>query len=374
MKYSIGIICLMIACIQTNVSVAQSSENFDEITLAPNSYSQSTTNPRIFGNWSLGIIDSDGNYTDFNHNFLDVTNKPLAEGGTELANGTTDNALHVAGYNNVGKTFIMKSTDAIPTHFSLASFEIDGNNQSLIAEGWSNGVQVVSQTFSTINLVPVLVSLTDNKWQNIDEFRIEQADGSADILFFLDDIEISSALPVTLAHFQATAQSSGIQLGWQMGLANAFKSFTIQRSLDGKNFMDIATIPVNTIPNQNSYQYLDQNAAVGLNYYRIRLISNRDGSNDYSQIITVQSSHSTQNWSISPNPVRSQLTITAPAPQKASITVDIINSGGIKIQTKQLSGGRRSWQLSLPSIANGLYYLSIHGESGHITTLKLIKQ
>jgi hypothetical protein len=375
MKHQICLFCLIVSCLQIGFTYAQSSENFDEITVDQTGVSQSTTNPRIFGNWSLGLIDADGNYTDVNNSYLDVTNKTFDAGGTNLANGTNDNAIRITGHLNVSKTFIMKSTDAAPTPFALASFAIDGESATWRAEGWLNGTQVVSYDFTTTNGGAISqISLTDSKWNNIDEFRIEQANGSADIDLYLDDIEISSALPVTLAHFQATAVGSGIQLAWQMGVENTIKSFTIQRSLDGINFTDIASIAVKTAANQHSYQYLDQTPAVGLNYYRIKLISNMEGRNDYSQIISLIQTQKAKNWKVSPNPAQSQVTITAPSIQKTTVTADVINSSGIKVHTEQLQPGNSAWKFSLPAIAHGIYYLNIRGESGHITTLKLIKK
>jgi len=374
MKRQICLFCLIVACLQSGFTYAQSSENFDEITVDQTGYSLGSTNPRIFGNWSLGLIDADGNYTDPNNSYLDVTNKTFHAGGTDLANGANDNAIHITGYLNVSKTFIMKSTDATPAPFALSSFAIDGESATWRAEGWLNGAQVVSYDFTTIAGEINQISLTDSKWTNIDEFRIEQANGSADIDLYLDDIEISAALPVTLAHFQATAVGSGIQLAWQMGVENTIKSFTIQRSLDGINFTDIASIAVKTAANQHSYQYLGQTPAVGLNYYRIKLIGNMEGRNDYSQIISLLQTQTAKNWKVSPNPAQSQVTITAPSIQKTTVTADVINSSGIKVHTEQLQPGNSAWLFSLPAIAHGIYYLNIHRESSHITTLKLIKK
>ena len=183
---------LLLAITITNTAVfSQTSENFDEVTVDGTGYNMGITNPRIFGNWSIGMTDISGAYADPANNFLDVTNLNFSQGGTALANGSTDKALHVFGFYGEAKTFVMKSTDTDPKHFAIQSFYIDGDYSSnLVAQGYSEGSKVVSQNFTTIGASAQQINLTDSKWKNIDEFRIEQQDGSADLAFFLDDITI----------------------------------------------------------------------------------------------------------------------------------------------------------------------------------------
>src|SRR5699024_7630543 len=74
---------------------------------------------------------------------------------------------------------------------------------------------------------PYTVTLTDAKWENIDEFRIVRQDGSADVSFYIDDIEVATA---------AGGSSDAFITTWQTTTAN-----------------ETITIPVN--PNVPSYAY-----------------------------------------------------------------------------------------------------------------------
>lgn len=370
---------LIVICSIPVLTQAQSSENFDEITVNSNGYNQGSTNPRIIGNWSMGILDNNGAYADATTNFLDVTNNTLANGGTDLANGGKDHALNVYGAYNVGKTFVMKNTDATTVHFALSSFSIDAGSTTWLAEGYLDGAQVVTQSFTTTNLTPMKVNLTDSKWQNIDEFRIEQKNGEADIYFFLDDITVAPAtaitLPVTFPVFKAEVVTQGIQLSWQLGIKDAVKSFTVQRSQDGKTFTDIGSVALSQSADQLNYTYLDQGAQTGINYYRLKLEKSIGGTDDYSQIIQAKKTNTdaTEAWRLYPNPIQNQLNISAPKVVQNLITLDIISASGQKVKSVTLSGGKQQWQINLSYLAKGIYFLNLHQNNLVISKLKMIK-
>lgn len=79
------------------------------------------------------------------------------------------------------------------------------------------------------------------------------------------------ALPVTLLSFKVSAEETGILAEWVTVSEENNAYFTLERSVDGKNFTSVGTVPgaVNS-RSTRSYQFTDTNPVKGLSYYRLR--------------------------------------------------------------------------------------------------------
>ena len=118
-----------------------------------------------------------------------------------------------------------------------------------------------------------------------------------------------SQLPVSFESFTANTSNKDIQLKWQTALEKNTLLFTLQRSIDGKNFVRIGT--VNASGNVGkSYAFVDQYPTSGINYYRI-LSTDINGSSFYSKIVTAILSNNNNHpvISIYPNPAKNSVTI-----------------------------------------------------------------
>ncbi|WP_310417002.1 cadherin-like domain-containing protein [Mycoplana sp. BE70] len=63
---------------------------------------------------------------------------------------------------------------------------------TVLVVGYRDGQPVVQQAFTVANMVDKFVTLVDAAWKDIDEFRIVQDDGGADIAFVIDDIAVAA--------------------------------------------------------------------------------------------------------------------------------------------------------------------------------------
>jgi hypothetical protein len=83
---------------------------------------------------------------------------------------------------------------------------------------------------------------------------------------------ISGLLPVKLAYFQVSANDEGIKLDWQTNMESNNSLFVIQKSIDGSNFLDIASVASkanngnSSSPLTYSYQIFSKNTTAGMNY------------------------------------------------------------------------------------------------------------
>jgi Ca2+-binding RTX toxin-like protein len=177
------------------------TETFDGISLSDDSDGDNNRSfgdsPRAINDWTIRLLDSGGLDAPGDGgapSHLDVT----GFAGDSVLVGAGDNALSVHGHLNIATEARFSATTG--EEFWLQSFSLEnadmGENVRVL--GYRNGVQVASQDFTAaLGGVDTLVTLdqgADQDWQNIDEFRIVQQNGSADIYFFIDDITVADAV------------------------------------------------------------------------------------------------------------------------------------------------------------------------------------
>ncbi|HJW29337.1 MAG TPA: hypothetical protein VJ508_08780, partial [Saprospiraceae bacterium] len=99
------------------------------------------------------------------------------------------------------------------------------------------------------------------------------------------------------------------QLDWTVTNETENSMYYVDRSLDGVKFDNIGHVNVIETPGRfHSYQFKDENASVGKNYYRVRLAT-RWGQVDDSPVRWVTFEKPSFAISVSPNPVSDDLTI-----------------------------------------------------------------
>jgi hypothetical protein len=173
-----------------------------------------------------------------------------------------------------------------------------------------------------------------------------------------------SVLPVIFSYFNIKNIQDKSILNWGVSEETNIKSYTVQRANDFSNFEDIETIYTN---NSKEYKWLDTKPLVGLNYYRIKLLSN-DGKAIYSSIQKIIISNLISEINVYPNPAKDVVNI---------FSNDIINEIKIFNQLGQLQMSKQVNQKSITldthSLASGIYSLQItNSVSGKIETQKLI--
>ncbi|MBU3055927.1 DUF4347 domain-containing protein [Pseudomonas indica] len=182
---------------------APTTLNFDNVDLTADSDGDSTRSfgqsPRVFDGWTVSLVDSLGNHAPGDPSptpsYLDVT---VNTGDSVLVNGSTDKALRVNGWYGVAAEARFSSTSS--DEFWLQSFHLENlgmTNSTLSVVGYRNGALVASQDFSASVGGDTTVTINqglDQDWQNIDEFRIVQQNGDADLWFIIDDVTVSAAV------------------------------------------------------------------------------------------------------------------------------------------------------------------------------------
>lgn len=96
-------------------------------------------------------------------------------------------------------------------------------------------------------------------------------------------------LPIELGEFTAYHNGHEVELEWTTITELNNDHFTVQRTLDGKTFEDIALVDgAGTSSQELYYSYTDRQPYQGISYYRIKQ-TDFDGKFEYSELISVRS-------------------------------------------------------------------------------------
>lgn len=111
-------------------------------------------------------------------------------------------------------------------------------------------------------------------------------------------------LPVELVRFDLEKKSEGILATWATASELNNNYFTVQRSINGLSFTDIAKVPAAGKNDQTlqRYSYLDTEPLPGKSYYRLKQ-TDHDGTYEFSDVRMIEWDGSSLPFSVYPNPV-----------------------------------------------------------------------
>ncbi|MBX9783458.1 MAG: PQQ-dependent sugar dehydrogenase [Chitinophagaceae bacterium] len=186
----------------------------------------------------------------------------------------------------------------------------------------------------------------------------------------------SATLPFDLISFTGKAVNDASKLEWVVANQRDVQSYTVERSLDGIKFDDIATVQPKSGNGDITYNYTDFNAA-GLGtviYYRIR--SNEPAGSKYTNIINVNFAPVLiTSLSLFPNPVTEKTNVLINAIADETVQLKVIDNTGriIHVMNVNLVKGKNNVQLDVSRYKTGLYYIDVTGKAIN-EKAKLIKQ
>ncbi|HEY0039396.1 MAG TPA: T9SS type A sorting domain-containing protein [Flavisolibacter sp.] len=174
-----------------------------------------------------------------------------------------------------------------------------------------------------------------------------------------------TALPVNFSSFGVIYQKGDAAISWKATHGEELKKFLVQRSTDGKNFNDIATVFAG---NTLNYSYTDPNISsnTGVVYYRVASIDHT-GDILYTSVKMIRLTKNDQQTlalSTFPNPVVNDVRITLPqAWQGKPVVLQLITTNGTIAKTIQLGAASQTETMSVSNLLKGMYVVkAICGE------------
>lgn len=171
-------------------------------------------------------------------------------------------------------------------------------------------------------------------------------------------------LPVTLISFLAAKQEATALLTWQTSSETNSDRFEIEKSQQGKNWINIGSIKANGDKDSNAkYSFLDNSLFSGDNLYRLKMID-RDETFAYSRI---QRLFFNSTIIFYPNPVNDYLIIKG----GSSMRINIVDNAGRLLYDSEVASTE---SIDMSSFSTGIYMVKLFNSDGSVTTTKVIKQ
>lgn len=209
---------------------------------------------------------------------------------------------------------------------------------------------------------------------NINRLKITKPAG---VTMNIDNLTIyapvGTTLPLDFISFSATLKKSlnnKTILFWKTANEVNTAYFEILRSVNGKDFSTIGSLPAINQSGTHSYEFEDEKLLAGVNYYRIKQVD-LDGEYTYSEIKSVHNRLAGQ-LNFYPNPVAKELTLNHPE-AGAGTFLDLYDISGRLVNNKTVATGSTQSKVSLQHLPQGIYLLK-YKTITEVISLKVIKQ
>ncbi|MBS1513146.1 MAG: DUF3472 domain-containing protein [Bacteroidetes bacterium] len=265
---------------------------------------------------------------------------------------TSLSANHVAGTTNISWTI-----DEFKSPQLAAKIEI------IDAEG--NIVKTVQDTVPQRRYIAINYSLIDGNYTARVTLRdifnqVSQASSTA--------FTVTGVLPLRLLYFKGQLSGNYADLQWQSNDEINTSHFNVQRSIDGMSFTTVNTLQAaNNSSTTNSYSYRDEISNINASkvYYRLQMFD-KDGKNTTSNKVTIYISRANSNIKVSPNPVKSSLTISG-QDLKQAVLIDNLGKAVLK---HEITDNKTT--INVSSLPKGIYTLIVTAKNYKVQTEKII--
>ncbi len=205
----------------------------------------------------------------------------------------------------------------------------------------------------------------------VDGFAGDQCD------FTVTGWTANGILPVKLLEYTGRIMGDKTKLKWITETEVNNDYFLIQKSSNGKNFIDLGTVDGNGNSNsQNHYEFYDASSSPKISYYRLKQFD-FDGKYEYSKMIAVVSDNEDIDLTVYPNPSKENLFVDFSNVTNQEISVSYIDVLG-KVISENLSieKNKNTYQLELFNrLDKGFYIVQFYDEtSSLIKSQRIIKQ
>ncbi|MFT3682113.1 MAG: GEVED domain-containing protein [Ferruginibacter sp.] len=179
-------------------------------------------------------------------------------------------------------------------------------------------------------------------------------------------------LPVSFTNVKAWPKNNNVAVQWNVENELNIQQYEIERSADGQHFTKAG---VTTATGSNTYNWVDESATSGYNYYRI-VSRETNGKIQYSQVVKVNMGAVKGNISVYPNPVTDGIIkLKFSNMEQGDYSVKLLNTLGQTIITAEVNNSSNNTLKEINvqgKIAKGIYHLEINKNDMEKTTVNVI--
>jgi uncharacterized repeat protein (TIGR01451 family) len=169
-----------------------------------------------------------------------------------------------------------------------------------------------------------------------------------------------TTLPLQLLNFTGQLTNTNVQLNWNVSNVTNFESFEVERSLDGKAYSRLNTVPFTAA--LSAYNMKDNVSALPSNtlFYRLKLVD-ADGHFSYSKVVVFRINTTTDKLAVYPNPARTELFVSFTADAPTNLNVKIVDASGRAMVNRQtqVQKGNNVFPLTVSQLKAGNYILQV---------------
>ena len=313
--------------------------------------------------------------------------------------GTALGTLNVDTYIDAGPG-IFNGDAYMARHFRITSTNAVGGSGALVRLYFTNTEftdlqTTASGTSTTDDDVSAIGDLGTTKYEGPTEDNVFDDTDATSLVFINQDangsefgadyIEVTTSsfsefwihasasmtpLPIDLLFFNVEETPEGGLLTWATATEINNDFFTIEKSVDGRNYWELVKIDgAGNSDERLTYSFLDMNLLPGNNYYRLSQ-TDFDGTRSYFESILLPREGSSDPL-LYPNPANLtiQPTLNYHAGASHPIEVMILNTRGELVRRFRTEVERGTNAVDLPSqgLAAGIYLIRVAGQQGVIT-------
>jgi len=169
-------------------------------------------------------------------------------------------------------------------------------------------------------------------------------------------------LPVEFSKFDARVDENAVILDWTTESEVNNAGFAIERSTDGKEYMEVAFIDGRGESRKRvDYNYKDVDVNEGASYYyRLRQID-YDGRYEFSKVVRILTPSTKSQLTFGPNPVQGLLTVELDSKNAGKTSIDFISVSGEVLKSEQFEQqeGKNIYNVDLLSLPSGLIFMKV---------------
>jgi len=171
-------------------------------------------------------------------------------------------------------------------------------------------------------------------------------------------LNVTKALAADLTSFAVDDASTNAILNWKTESSKDISYFSVQRSIDGDNFTEVARVQPEI---SNQYKFTDKNnSSSKYVYYQVQMVDAK-GNSQLSEIKMFQQKTAANKLitSISPNPVSNHIMLQFNADKEGSMLVQLYNQSGTFITQTKMDAfkGLNNGHFHLGDLTPGAYYI-----------------
>jgi hypothetical protein len=206
------------------------------------------------------------------------------------------------------------------------------------------------------------------------DFAVTSDKGSYAANRFRIVFKTAVVLPVKFVSVTAAQKDENIQVDWKVENEQAVKQYDVEKSVDGVSYKKAYTVAAAN-NGAGSYDWPDEQANPGDNYYRIRM-EEQSGKVTYSNVVKVSIPLGKPSIGIYPNPITDGIIHLQLVNQpKGRYGLRLLNPLGQTIIAKQVehAGGNATENIKWDyNLAHGVYQLQVLKPNGKTEVIKVM--